>query len=162
MRLKGITEDGIRRLARIVGQQEYGYDPSSITPEGVLQQKYNNDPTAMLVGELESGGSGLNTIDAVSFALESGADFNTGEGKPLMLAVKANNIDLVSMLLQYGASASVRYDGGSVIAQAAFYSSPEIVQLLLDNGAPVTSKAIEYANQAGNTDVLNLLNSYGA
>ena len=87
----------------------------------------------------------------------------------MYLAVGESNFDLVGFLLQSGADANTpnvsgRTDYGcSLLWNAAYRGSVEIVESLLEHGARIPqSGAIQVAVERGFTDVLELPARFGA
>ncbi|VUC34282.1 unnamed protein product [Clonostachys rosea] len=87
------------------------------------------------------------SLEGVRFLLQHGAtvDMTSTPGRlPIVCAVKKNRLDLLKLLLEYGAAAnSTDYTGSSVISLAIDQDpNSEMVDLLLQRGAPANSKTI--------------------
>ncbi|CAI6090836.1 unnamed protein product [Clonostachys chloroleuca] len=87
------------------------------------------------------------SLEGVRFLLQHGAtvDMTSTPGRlPIVCAVRKNRLDLVKLLLEYGAAAnSADYTGSSVISLAIDQDpNSEMVDLLLQRGAPANSKTI--------------------
>ncbi|KAL4860702.1 hypothetical protein BDV12DRAFT_181207 [Aspergillus spectabilis] len=82
-------------------------------------------------------------MDWVKFCLEHGADPNRnlmGDGlRPLACAAGAGNIEMVDLMLEYGA----RLEGSYALVEAAMYGHLEIVKHLLAKGADIDEVGIE-------------------
>ncbi len=95
-----------------------------------------------------------NDAEIVKVLLENGADSeqifkenprNMLPSKPLTLACIKRNAEIVKLLLKHKANADIIFGQENVwskspLETAAFYSTPEIVQLLIDNGASVNQQ----------------------
>jgi ankyrin repeat protein len=83
-------------------------------------------------------------VDAVRALLAEGVplnDFDVISYTPLHYAVKSDQIEIAAMLLDAGASVDARdeeMNGNTALALAAESGSPEIVKLLLKQGADPT------------------------
>ena len=89
---------------------------------------------------------------------------------PLGLAIKKNNVEIVKLLLDFGARTNCLFDERMItpIMFASYYGSSAIVQLLLDYKADVNSKTIDgetalmIASENGYSQVVQLLLDNGA
>lgn len=109
---------------------------------------------------------------ALKTELDCGANVN-GVGAPssataLMLACQQGHDQVVRMLLDRGADASLGQGGSTPLMSAALWGYTDVVGVLLDKGAPVDAKdahgktALYYASLAGNDDTATLLIGHGA
>jgi hypothetical protein len=129
----------------------------------------------------------LSVAELQRLVREEGADVNRENGTPLLNAVQEGNEEKVKYLLQLGASPNLRQRAEAIINYA---KSSDIVRLLVDHGAELTSQvfknimedigAVEYCLKAGmdpnfenslpvrvcckqgNIELLKLLVKYGA
>ncbi|KXH36172.1 ankyrin-2 ankyrin [Colletotrichum simmondsii] len=89
---------------------------------------------------------------------------------PLQDAVDACNLELVRLLLEYGAEVDKKTTfKGTALHQAANQESIELAQILLEHGASLVSRdynrgftPLEEAVQSGNTEMVNLFLDRGA
>jgi hypothetical protein len=104
--------------------------------------------------------------------LDRGADID-GRGvqssaTALMLACQNGRSQIVRMLLDRGANASLSQDGSTPLMSAALWGYSDIVGMLLDKGTSIDAKgangktALYYASLAGNDDTAALLVERGA
>ncbi|XP_044284541.1 ankyrin repeat and SOCS box protein 3 [Varanus komodoensis] len=112
-------------------------------------------------------------LECVALLLESGSDPNelTDDATtPLFLAVENGHADVIKLLLQHGANinGSHCWSEWNSLHQAVFQNYPEILKLLLDQGAEKDSvddfgiTPLFVAAQYGKLECLNILLSYGA
>ncbi|KAM6464648.1 ankyrin repeat and SOCS box protein 3 isoform 1-T1 [Liasis olivaceus] len=112
-------------------------------------------------------------LECAAVLLESGADPNelTNDATtPLFLAVENGHTNMIKLLLQHGANlnGSHCWSEWNSLHQAAFQSYPEILKLLLDEGADKESvddfgiTPLFIAAQYGKLECLRILISYGA
>jgi len=120
-----------------------------------------------LVAAAESGDAAT-----VKTELDRGADID-GRGvqssaTALMLACQNGRSQIVRMLLDRGANASLSQDGSTPLMSAALWGYSDIVGMLLDKGTSIDAKgangktALYYASLAGNDDTAALLVERGA
>ncbi|KAL3419921.1 ankyrin repeat protein [Phlyctema vagabunda] len=133
---------------------------------------------SVLACAAESGSMSL-----VKFLLEKGAKVNPAfvrdvnrnfylRSVPLQAAVGSRSIDMVKILLGYGAdvdAAAIGYYGSTALQRAAKLGELEILQCLLQAGADVNAPPAEYGNTAltaaaseGYHDVVKILLKAGA
>lgn len=103
--------------------------------------------------------------------LNDGIDINktTRIGvSPLMLAVKAQDADLVKSFIEKGANVNAATTSGiTVFMLASRYDDKNIALLLIDNGADINAKtrqgldAREIAKAQNNKVIMNLLEMFG-
>lgn len=121
-----------------------------------LQNALKDKEPAYLKALLEAGADPDYTGPAGSHGTISGVYDNgtpwklvhTQTTRPLIMAVKTRNAELVKLLLEANADASLPGEHGSTPLLAALYASPELVRPLLDHGA---AKTIHQAENQGNT-----------
>ena len=105
--------------------------------------------------------------------LENGSSPNDGflnaDNSPLICAADCGNIEVVELLLAYGADVNYQSDAGdSPLICAAVIGSERIVSVLLDRGAEVNSRnrfgatAPGYAKHHEHLSVVKLLLDKGA
>ncbi|XP_020665581.3 ankyrin repeat and SOCS box protein 3 isoform X1 [Pogona vitticeps] len=113
------------------------------------------------------------SVECVAVLLKSGADPNeltNDETTPLFLAVENGHIDVVKLLLQHGANinGSHCWSEWNSLHEAVFQRYPEILRLLLDQGADKESvddfgiTPLFVAAQYGRLECSRILISYGA
>ena len=91
-------------------------------------------------------------IDEVRRLLKLGVDVTTGKSDALRLAYYYGSMDIVNILLQWGA------DGTTILPLAT--KQAEDVKLLIESGADVTAndnEAIREASKVGNVEVVKML-----
>ena len=72
--------------------------------------------------------------------LMAGANPN---GMPLIMAIQCGAFDIVSLFIRYGVDLNTCYSGTTPLIRAVTSGYPEIVQLLIANGAKTNLKDIE-------------------
>ncbi|XP_054842458.1 ankyrin repeat and SOCS box protein 3 [Eublepharis macularius] len=113
------------------------------------------------------------SLECVAVLLKSGANSNEvtkDANTPLFLAVENGHIDVIRLLLHHGANVNGPHcwSEWNSLHQACFRNYPEILKLLLDEGASVESEddfgitPLFIASQYGNLECLRTLISYGA
>ncbi|KAJ6667086.1 hypothetical protein lerEdw1_019090 [Lerista edwardsae] len=111
-------------------------------------------------------------VECVAILLKSGADPNQvtqDETTPLFLAVGSGHTDVIKLLLQHGANINGPHcwSGWNSLHEASFRRYPEILKLLLDQGANKESEddfgitPLFIAAQYGQLECLRILISYG-
>ncbi|AYP74078.1 ankyrin repeat protein [Fowlpox virus] len=115
-----------------------------------------------------------NSYDITEFLLQSGADIHETYTilYPVMSAIKAENVEMLKLLLKYNASIDkIEHGDGYPINLAVRYGNVEIVHELLKHGADPNSSyryasclriPLHQAIYYHNTDIVNLLIIYGA
>ena len=111
-------------------------------------------------------------IDEVNELLQAGANIDaviSGDGSPLIGAVRSGRLALVRLLLDRGANVNLPVSGdGNPLIVAAGEGHATIVELLLDRGAsvdqivPGDENALIQASREGHLEVVKLLVSRGA
>ena len=114
-------------------------------------------------------------LDTARLILKSGADVNLGSrclGTALLRAADCNHVDVVRLLLEFGAEVDRRDGSGRTPLIAACREGEEghdeVVRVLLDAGADVDAneetgkRALYYACAAGHTSTAKLLLDRGA
>ncbi len=105
--------------------------------------------------------------------LKEGADPNAGSGygdihAPLHAAIQANDVEMVRLLVQYGAKVNKKSGyGNSFLYDAASDATIEIVKILVEAGANVNRKTdfgspIQAALKEGKTEIVDYLIEHGA
>lgn len=127
-------------------------DPSYINKKN----KYGNTP---LIEAIRN-----DDINLIEFLLSQGASQHTSGGTALMEACLFGNTDVVSLLLDYGATTDIRTkDGLTALMIASASSNKKTVQMLLDKGADIAipdedgKTAVDYAND----DLKSVIISHG-
>ncbi len=109
-------------------------------------------------------------IKKIHELLENGIDpnLNMNGYTPLTVALNKSNIDLIELLLRYGAKPNMPNSYGlTALVKSSACGYSEIVQMLLDNGAKPNlfsngySALIEASNH-GYCDIIEILLNYGA
>ena len=84
------------------------------------------------------------TLEAISQAIESGANLNTATNNnavPLMFAAKDNTADAVELIANAAADINAQDNSGNTaLFYAAHYNGDDVVEVLLDNGADKSIK----------------------
>ncbi|KAK1497061.1 ankyrin-2 ankyrin [Colletotrichum tamarilloi] len=115
-------------------------------------------------------GDGLHRNLAYELVNRTGWHSGPYVASPLQDAVDACNLELVRLLLEYGAEVDKKTTAkGTALHQAANHESIELAQLLLEHGASLASRdynrgftPLEEAVQSGNTEMVNLFLDRGA
>ncbi|KAK0378195.1 ankyrin-2 ankyrin [Colletotrichum limetticola] len=115
-------------------------------------------------------GDGLHRNLAYELVNRTGWHSGPYVASPLQDAVDACNLELVRLLLEYGAEVDKKTTAkGTALHQAANQESIELAQLLLEHGASLASRdynrgftPLEEAVQSGNTEMVNLFLDRGA
>lgn len=127
--------------------------------------------------EIEDSGWGVEGLDILRLFLESGADvdgkaINYGQSSTLLQAVGGNELEIVKLLLEFGAdSGLINEEGDNCLSMSLSTSNLYITSLLLEHGARSyiddyrtisVYTALEYAVRYCGIDMVKLLLDNGA
>ena len=118
-------------------------------------------------------------LELTRFLVEKGADVNRKAKKnwpPLYAATTSNSLEVAKFLIEHGAQVNIKTDTGShsPLLIAAYNNNPEMVRLLLNAGADVSSRlsshhsgfhnqtALDIAKQRGNKEIVEILEKKAA
>ncbi len=171
--------DGARPLQLVNG--DYGFRGWTknfpVTPAEILKhlrQKgaYVDICTAAAIGDIERVRELLNQNRSLANRVSDYVSYYIGSGAPLKNAAARGHIDIVKLLLEYGADPNLPEEGiaprGHALHSAVCNGHIEIVKLLLDHGAysnvEIESSADTLSAAIANDDqpMIELLCSYGA
>ena len=80
--------------------------------------------------------SGDNNIDKTEYCLfYKMSDGNYGLFTPLKAAVRRNNLEMVKLLIKYGADLDIKCDDETALMLAAYWNNTEIIKELIKSGA---------------------------
>lgn len=152
--VRAIESDDAGRLGELL---EAGLSPNAVIPL---------DPTGKIGYTLLEFAAQKRAREAAALLIKAGAKLNVGKFKPLIVAVMANSLEMVKLLLDAGADPNVKRndkverDQGLTALMSAVSPpvSPELLDLLLARGADphVTTRkgktalscAVAYGNSA--------------
>jgi ankyrin repeat protein len=160
---RAVQLDDVRTVESLLKR---GFDPNSVSPEGVPALMLAVKETSLKVAELlvawpkiktevrnESDESALmlsalkGHLPLVKLLIENNADVNKPGWTPLHYAATAGNVPIIELLLENSAYIDAESPNGSTpLMMAAMYGSPESVKVLIQAGADLNVK-----NQLGLT-----------
>jgi len=100
------------------------------------------------------------SVNAVKFAINNGSNINYRDGIPLTIMINQNSLDNVKYLINNGANILDKH-----IESCSKYSTPEILKLLIKNGADIHANnetPLFNAIESNNTDMVKILLDNGA
>ncbi len=126
---------GCRRTAETPTAADVSASSSETTPA---------ESSSPLEGDLWTAAT-AGDIDAVRRHLAAGAEIDAkesrGENTPLALASFAGHTEVAELLIEKGASLTIKnHDGSTPLHVAAFFAQPDTVKLLLQRGADTAAK----------------------
>ena len=122
----------------------------------LLKEIYNIDKNCKL-NETEAFEWALknNNVELASRLIQSGADVTAVDNYAIRYAAKNGHTEVVKMLIEAGAD--VAADDNYAIRYATAYGHTEVVKLLIEAGADVTADTIIYATAYGHAEVAKML-----
>jgi ankyrin repeat protein len=162
--LEAVDERGVTALfANLQNEQESLEMLKFLVSKGANVNHRDRNGMTPLFASVDIGGS----LRKTRYLLETGADPNQQseiDGDfPLRIAVSWQNLELVAVLLDYGANPNMqRRDGDTALMEACRQDNIEVVKVLLGNGADTSLKnrnglsALAFANK-DSTELRTLL-----
>ena len=103
--------------------------------------------------------------DEIAKAIKSKANLNAKYPAGYVLeeyVTDDDNVEIVSMLLKGGANPNIKLSSATAIALAAEYDNPNMINLLVENGAALDPAALVIASANGNKKAVQALLDAGA